>query len=144
MVDSQETRDLRTLFQELQERILADDISMDELTRILDERMPPRSPPKAREVHHGTQAFIYGLLDRDGKVAYIGRSTNPDKRHKRIVNGRTKSLLLTMWVKIMKRDYEFSPPLVILDTTDTADWYRAHRTFVETYQEKGEAYLNKP
>lgn len=133
--------ELAELFQELQSRILADEITLEELNAILDKEMPVAYKSPAPPVAEGL-AYIYAILDPDGKRAYVGRSANPQERHKQILNGRVKSVLLRLWVTAMKRNYRFHPPLVILEETTVTDWYKAHRACVSRLQEKGEAYLN--
>jgi hypothetical protein len=142
-VTPERKKELAKLFQELQGRILANDITLKEVNEILDREMPEAyadrdKAPKVMEGH----AYIYAILDPEGRRAYVGRSTNPTARHEQILSGRVKSVLLRLWVRAMKNNYHFGPPMVILAETTTDDWYRVHREWVVRLQEGGEAYLN--
>lgn len=140
--------EVKALLQELQDRVLSNRITFEELEEVLDAVCPLPEPapepaflPPPTAIEYGP-AYIYALLDSEGRRAYIGRSTNPQARHSQILSGRVKSYLVRLWVTTMRSKYDFQPPMVVLEETDTLDWYSQHRTWVTRLQEKGEAYLN--
>lgn len=155
----------RTPVKELQallEKVLADEITEDELRQELDRiaPLPEPTPQRDFELIQVTDeepflgypredvgddyevAWIYALLDHQGRRAYVGRSTSPSSRHKQILAGRVKAPIVRMWVKAMARTYSHIPQMVILERTDLSEWYSRHRAWVQHLQEGGEAYLN--
>ena len=87
------------------------------------------------------KTFIYGLVDpENGKVRYVGKANNPEKRLKGHVKD-AHSYRCANWVKALRRR-GLSPQVITLAVVPIDDWQGAERSQIHLYRSLGMADLN--
>lgn len=82
-------------------------------------------------------ASIYGLLDTQGRLRYIGKANNPAERLKSHMREATRrDYPLHRWLR------KHGAPTMIVLVENSADWREDEKTLIAGFREQGEPLLN--
>lgn len=80
------------------------------------------------------ETYIYGLLNEDGVVRYVGKSNSPEERiraHVRNARNGVKTHLGS-WIRSMLQN-GIEPKLTILAKVPVAEWQKYERQYIRSY-----------
>jgi GIY-YIG catalytic domain len=82
--------------------------------------------------------YIYALVDpRDGRMRYIGKTTNPVKRFREHCNDKNAKLHRVCWIQSLKRQNLLPVMDILSELSDEANWQKEEMTWISCARDAG-------
>lgn len=86
--------------------------------------------------------FIYALSDpRDGKIYYVGATTQPAARLSQLICHRTRRAPVFAWIRSLI-EVGMRPLLAVVERVTAAEWEEVERRWIQHYRDAGTPLTN--